>query len=262
MELDEKNMCLLHSRVCHQSEGQSRQTMQRGLDALQQSFLNLSKDYRSIYRRYDNEKAKLQEDLRVSDELISTQKELVDLYQGQNQQQQQPASHLVQGGPLLSQYLHPTTQYSTTQHPTTQSSTTVYPTQYSYASQYSTAQQPNTQYSTTQQPNTQYSTTVYPTQYSYSTTQPPRSQDFIMDPAGLRLLNDLDDLGSSVEPSCSTDTDTVPVAEVENQTPTLSVQSMLHPTSAERGPNHDKSYGNKRGPEDEGTKPSKKRKSK
>jgi hypothetical protein len=56
-----------------------------------------------------------------------------------------------------------------------------------------------------------------------------------------------------------------PVAEFENQAPILPFQSTPHPTPAEHdvpGPDHTQSDGNKRGPEDEGAKPNKKRKTK
>jgi hypothetical protein len=158
------------------------------------------------------------------------------LYQGQ--QQQQPASHLVQGGPLLSQYNN-----------------------HNYSCQ-------------------------------YSPCQSSRNHEFI-DPAGLRPLNDFDySIGFRAERSYGTEPAiSTPVAEFENETPNMSIQSVLHPISVERsydiepvmsenqtpnlsiqfpisaerdvpGATHNKSEETKRGPEDEGARLSKKRRTK
>ncbi len=54
-----------------------------------------------------------------------------------------------------------------------------------------------------------------------------------------------------------------PVAELENQTPNMSIPSMLQPISAKWDvprPTHNESEETKMGPENEGVKPSKKRK--
>jgi hypothetical protein len=208
LDLHDTIIRLLHSRICHQAEAQRSQTLQSGLDAHQQQHFQLARYYRSIYEEYDREKKRLQEDLRLANELIESQKQLIDMYQGQ--QQQQPASHLVQGGPLLSQCNDP-----------------------NHSCQYP----------------------------SY---QPTRNQQFVIEPVGLHPLNDFDySIGSPIEPSCDTDpVMSTPVAQFEEQTPNMSVQSMLHPISAERdapGPTHTKSDERKRAPGDEGLKPNKKR---
>ena len=211
ISLDESNVRLLHSRICHQSEAQSRQILQRGLEVYQQTYLQLEKNYRSIYKEHDREKTRLQEDLRIANELIDSQKQLIDMYQ--SQQQQLPASHLVQGGPLLSEC-----------------------NDHNHSCQ-------------------------------YSPYEPPRSHEFVIDPAGLRPLDDLDySIGSPIENSCDTDPAmSVPVTQFEDQTPNLSAPSIQHPTSAERdapGPAHTKSEKGKRAPEDEDAKPNKKRRTK
>ncbi|CZR52097.1 uncharacterized protein PAC_01974 [Phialocephala subalpina] len=219
IELEEANVRLVHSRICHQSEAQGRQSeaqirqiIQRGLDAVQKSYFQLATNYKSRLSRYDGERVKLLEDSRIAEELIASQKQLIELYEARDRQQQQSASHLVEGGPLLSQY-----------------------NDHNHSSQ-------------------------------YPTYQPPHSQEFIIDPTRLHPLPDLDySIGSSIEP-CNTDAVmSTPVAEFESQAPILPVQSTLYPTSAEHdvpGSNHNKGDGNKRGPEDEGGKPSKKRKTK
>jgi hypothetical protein len=182
--------------------------MQPGLDTIQKSYFQLATSCKSILSRYDGERVKLLE-------LIASQKQLIEIYEARDrQQQQQSASHLVEGGPLLSQY-----------------------NDHNHSSQYPTYQ-----------------------------PQPHSNQEFIMDPTRLHPLPDLDySIGSSIEP-CNTDAAmSTPIAEFENQAPILPVQSMLYPTSAERdvpGSNHNNGDGNKRGPEDEGGKPNKKRKTK
>lgn len=202
LDLDETSVRLLHYRICHQSEARSRETLQRGLDIQQQQHIQLSGNYRSIYEEYGREKARLLEDLRIANALIDSQKQLIDMYQGQ--QQQQPATHLTQGGPLLSQC------------------------------------------------NDCNDSRPY---------QPPRSHEFVIDPAGHRPLNDFDySIGPSLEPSGDTNpVMSSPVTQFEEQTPNLSI----HPVLAERDapvPTNAKSDGRKRGPGDEGAKSNKKRK--
>jgi hypothetical protein len=243
MELSETKLQLLDSRICHQSDAQSRQILRRGLEVHQRVHLQLAKNYKSIYEECDQEKASLKEDLRIAEELIQSQKHLIELYQGP-QQQQQPASHLVQGGPLLSQY-----------------------NDHNHSRQYSPYQSSS-------------------------------NNDFI-DPASLRPLNDFGysivfpaERSYDTEPAMST-----PVAEFEYQTPNMSIQSVLHPISVEPSydtepvmstsvtefeyqtpnlsiqfpisaerdvprPTDNKSEEPKRGLEDEGVRPSKKRKTK
>jgi hypothetical protein len=107
---------LLYTRTCLQSEAQSRQTLQRGLEVHQRIYFQLAEKYKSIYEKYNHEKISLKEDLRISEELIRSQKQLIELYQSQ---QQQPSSHLVRGGPLLPQYIdhNQSCQYSPYQPP-------------------------------------------------------------------------------------------------------------------------------------------------
>ena len=207
LDLDGVNAQLFYSRICHQWEAQSRQTLQKGLDFLQHQLVQLTRKYRSIYEEYGDEKTQLQKDLRIANELIDSQKQLIEMYQ--SQQQQQPPGHLAQGGPLLSQCSH-----------------------YNDSSQ-------------------------------YPPYQPPRSHEFVIDPAGLRPLNDFDYSIGPPESSCDTNpVMSTPVTQFEEQTPNLSVPPVLHPTSAERDapvPTH-KSDGRKRGPGDGGAKSNKKQK--
>lgn len=97
IELDGSNMRLLHSRICHQSEKQHCDSLERGLDIYQQNHFELVKGYQSMHEELVGEISRLLEDLRLAKELIKSQEDLIVMYQGQ---QQQPAK----GGPLLSQY--------------------------------------------------------------------------------------------------------------------------------------------------------------
>jgi len=202
IELDEANVRLVHSRICHQSEAQGRQSeaqirhiLQQGLDALQRSYFQHMTSYKSRLSRYDGERVKLLEDNRIAEELIASQKQLIEMYEARDRQQQQSANHLVEGGPQLSQYKDHT-----------------------HSSQY------------------------------YQIYQPSRSQEFIIDPTRLHQLPDLDySITSSIEP-CNTEP----------------VQSPLHLTSVEHDEesNYNNGDGNKRGPEDEGGRPNKRRRAK
>ena len=194
---------LAYYRICLQWEAQSRQTLQKGLDFLQHQHAQLAGKYRSIYEEYDREKTRLQKDLGIANELIDSQKQLIEMYQDQHQQQ--PQSHLAQGGPLLSQCNH-----------------------YNDSSQ-------------------------------YPPYQPPRSHEFVIDPAGLRPLNDFDyGMETSPEPSCGPNpVMSTPVTQFAEQTSNLSVPPAPHPSSAERDApvqTHAKSDGKKRGPGGEGPK--------
>ena len=102
IELDESKVRLLHSRIRLQSEAQSRQTLQQGLNAHEQTHFQLAKSYKSMYEEFDREKIQLQNELRNANERIESLEQQISMLQ--SQQQQPPASHLVQGGPLLSQY--------------------------------------------------------------------------------------------------------------------------------------------------------------
>jgi hypothetical protein len=204
MSLDKTSLRLLHSRIWHQSEAQSRQILQRGLEVLQQAHSQLVTKYQSAYEEQDVEIARLREDLGIAEGLAGTQKQLLDMYQGQ--QQQPPASQ-----PLLPQYDH----HHSNQYP------------------------------------------------QYPPYEQSSSHQFVMDPATLPRLNDFRySIGAPIEPSCDTDpVMSTPFPQFE-ETPNLFMQP---PTSAERdvpGPTNTKSEGTKRGPEDEGVKPSKKRKAK
>lgn len=214
------------------------------MEVNQRICLQLGEKYQSIYEECDREKISLQEDLRIARELIASQKQLIELYQGQPQQQQQlllPASHLVQRGPLLSQcndHNH-SCQYS--------------PYQSSGNDEFigSAGLGPHSgfDYSIGFPPEGSYDTgPVMSTPVTELEKQTPNLSIHSI-PHPISFEN------SGAEPLSST-----PLAEFENQTHNLSIQSILHPISAERvftGPTHDKET---KGPEDEGVKPSKKRK--
>lgn len=111
IQLDEAQVRLLHSRIGHQSEAQGRQSeaqirhiLQGGLDAVQKTYSQLATSYKSSLSKYDGERVKLLEDIRIAEELAANQKQLIEIYEAQARQQQQPTSHLVESGPLLSQY--------------------------------------------------------------------------------------------------------------------------------------------------------------
>ena len=93
IQLEEAHVRLLHSRICHQSEAQGRQseaqirqTIQRGLEAVQQTYFQLATNYKSRLSRYDGERVKLQEDIRISEELIASQKQLIEMYEARDRQ--------------------------------------------------------------------------------------------------------------------------------------------------------------------------------
>ena len=170
-------------------------------------YFQLATSYKSRLSIYDGEKVKLLEDIQIAEELVASQKQLIDIYEAR---QQQPG--YLEGGPLMPQDNN-----------------------HNHSSQ-------------------------------YLTYQPPRSQEFNIDPNRLHPLDDIDySIGSPVEP-CNTDAVmSTPVAGFENQPPILPVQSTPHLTPAEHdvpGPSYTKGDGSKRGPEDEWAKPNKKRKTK
>jgi hypothetical protein len=96
--------------------------------------------------------------------------------------------------------------------------------------------------------------------------QPPRNQEFIIDPTGLRQIDNYDyNIGTSMDSSCGTQpvmTNTVP--ELDQQTSVSSMPSILQPVSAERDVEVPANTGEgfKRASEDEGSKPNKKRRMK
>jgi hypothetical protein len=196
-------------------------------------------NYKSIYEECDKEIASLKEDLRIAEELIRSQKQLIELYQRQQQEQQQPATHYVQGGPLLSQYNHP-----------------------NHSCQYSSYQSPGNDKCIDPAGNNDFDYSMFPAEHSYD-TEP------VMLPPVAEFENQKPDMSIPsmlLPPSIEHPYDTelvmsTPVTGFENQTPNLSV---LHPISAVRdvpGPTHNKS-GEKRSLEDEVLKPSKKQKTK
>jgi len=99
--LDETNAQLLYSKICHRAEAQSRQILQNGLEALQQTYFQLLQKYKSACEEYDRLVTRLREDAGLSEELIQSQKQMIDIYQDQ---QQQSASHVAQAETLLPQY--------------------------------------------------------------------------------------------------------------------------------------------------------------
>ena len=79
IELEEANVRLIHSRICHQSEAQGRQSeaqirhiIQRGLDAVQTSYFQLATSYKSRLNRYNGERVKLLKDIRITEKLIAS----------------------------------------------------------------------------------------------------------------------------------------------------------------------------------------------
>lgn len=111
IQLDEAQVRLLHSRISHQSEAQGRLSeaqirhiLQGGLDAVQKTYFQLATNYKSRLSKYDGERVKLLEDIRIAEELVANQKQLIEIYEARERQQQQSACHLVESGPLLSQY--------------------------------------------------------------------------------------------------------------------------------------------------------------
>lgn len=121
IELAELHVRLLRSQTYYQSEVQIRQTIQRSYDMIQQKYFQLTASYKSRLSKYGRELAKLQEDNRTAEELVASQRRLIEMYEARDQQQQQPTSQLVDGGPLVSQYNgHNHSQYSTYQPPQSQ----------------------------------------------------------------------------------------------------------------------------------------------
>jgi len=104
----------------------------------------------------------------------------------------------------------------------------------------------------------------YPPYQSYY--QPPRNHDFVIDPTGLRQIDDYDyNIGTSMDSSCDPQLAmSNPVPEFNQQTSNLSIPSILHPVSAERDVPVPANTGEgmKRASEDEGAKPNKKRRTK
>ncbi|KAH9206343.1 hypothetical protein DL95DRAFT_397017 [Leptodontidium sp. 2 PMI_412] len=218
VQLDEAHVRLLHSQICHQAEAQGRQSeaqirhiLQQGLDTVEKTYFQLAASYKTTLSKNDGERVKLLEDIRHTEELVATQKQLIELYEAREQQQQQPASHLVDGDPMLSQYgVHGHSQYPT---------------------------------------------------YQQS-----HNERFIIDPARLPPLGDLDyRLGPSIE-SCNPDAITsTPVTEFEHQAPIVPVQSSPLATVAQHDvlrPDQARSDGNKRQLEDAVPKSNRKRKTK
>jgi hypothetical protein len=253
MELGETKEQLLYSQICHQSEAQSRRTFQRGLEVHRQTHFQLAKNYKSMYEECKQEKASLQKDLQIAEELIGSQKQLIELYQRQHQQQQQqqqqPATHYVQGGPLLSQYNDPnhSCQYSPTSLCTCQYSSYPSPGNDKFIDPVGI------------HPLNDLNYNMFPAEHPYDT-------ESVIPPPVAESENQKTDMSIPsmlLPPSIECGTEPVvstPVAGFEYQTPNLSI---LHPISAERdvpGPTHNKTEEMKRGLEDEVVKPRKKTK--
>ncbi|KAH7363993.1 hypothetical protein BKA65DRAFT_545895 [Rhexocercosporidium sp. MPI-PUGE-AT-0058] len=124
IQLDEAHVRLLHSQICHQADAQGRHAeeqirriMQQGINTLETTYFQLAARYKTTLSTNDGERVKLLEDIRITEELVASQKQLIDLYEARDRQQQQPASHLVDGDPLLSQY---STHSHCAQYPTYQ----------------------------------------------------------------------------------------------------------------------------------------------
>jgi hypothetical protein len=207
-------------------------------------YFQLAEKYKSIYEKCDQEKISLKEDLRISEELIQSQRQLIELHQ--SQQQQQPASHLFQDGPLLSEYNdhNQSCQYSPYQPPGNHQF--IDPTSlrgFNYSIGFPVGDTEPAIFTPVaefedQTSNLPIQSVQHPVSFDYS----------IGFPVG------------HTEPAMST-----PVAEFEDQTSNLPIQSVQHPVSAERdvpGHTNTKSEKMKRGPEDEEEKPSKKRRTK
>jgi hypothetical protein len=92
-KFNQSEMELFKSQMWYRAEEQRSQTFQQGFQVQQQKCIAMSE-------QHDHDMAIVQQDLELAERLIATQKEIID-YQGQ---QQQPASHHIPGGPLLSQY--------------------------------------------------------------------------------------------------------------------------------------------------------------
>jgi uncharacterized protein YktB (UPF0637 family) len=57
------------------------------LEVHQRVHHQITKNYKSIYKEYNYDKTRLQKDLQIIKELIESQKQLIDLYQGQQPEQ-------------------------------------------------------------------------------------------------------------------------------------------------------------------------------
>src|SRR5258706_9300099 len=84
---------LFKYQIWYEAEVQRSRTFQRGFEVQQQKCISMSEEY-------DRDMAILRQDIELAEKLIVTQEEMIDC-QGQ---QQQSASHLVPGGPLLSNH--------------------------------------------------------------------------------------------------------------------------------------------------------------
>lgn len=243
IELYEMKVQLVHTRIRLQSEAQSRQTLQRGLELHQQVYFQLAGKYRSIFEEYDQEMTSLREDHQIDTELIASQKRLIELLQVQQQQQQ--ASNLVQRGPLLSQL----NDHNQSCH--------------NYSPYLSSGNDEFMDPRSLRQVN-DFDCSMFPGEppYDPEPVMPPPVGDFENRAHNLSIQSVLHPV--SVEPCY--DTESVippPVSDFENWAPNLSIQAGLHPISAERdvpGPTHNESEETTMGPEEEGVRPSKKRK--
>lgn len=112
-ERDTLKFQLFHARICYEAEAQSHQALRQGLEGLHHECVQLGAGYKSRYEECGRENERLQtrctelssdndqlrEHLRVTDELISCYKRLIEMSEGAHHQPL--ASNLSQGWPTL-----------------------------------------------------------------------------------------------------------------------------------------------------------------
>lgn len=229
MSLDETNVQLLHNGVWRQFEADGRRTFQRGVEVLQQRHLQSTTSYKGLCEEQDRELSRLREEIGSVREEIGSLREEIGSLREDNRLCDEIARNQKQ---LIGMY-----ESQLQQQPAVHLAQggPLLP-QYNEPSRYSPYQ------------------------------QPPRSNNFIIDPASLRPLGEFDySIGAPIEPPCDIGPAmSAPFPQFEDQTSNLSMQAGVHPTSAERdvpGPGCDKSEETKRG-EDDVARPNKKRKTK
>jgi len=234
---------LVHARICLQSEAQSRQTLQQGLELYQRLYLNLARRYKSIFEECDHEITSLREDHQIDTELITSQRQLLDLLQSQQQQQQ--ANNIIQGGPLLP-------QYNDHNHPCHN------------CSPYHSSGNDDFVDPTSLRPGNDFEYSMFP-------GEPSCDPEPVMLPPISDFENRTHDLPTqhalhpvSVDLCYHTEQVIPPPGDYfENRAHNLSVQAGLHPISAERDvpvPTHYESEEANMVPDEEGARPNKKRK--
>ena len=63
IKLDDAHIRLLYSRISYQSEAQKCQALQQGLETFRRTHFGLKETYKSLYKEYDGDKTRLQEEL-------------------------------------------------------------------------------------------------------------------------------------------------------------------------------------------------------